>query len=76
MEFRLHADGKLTGTYEWWIEKRFDDGTGKLIYQTEPLSGSWIVKENTIQITTDHMWMGLPAFQKANGLQIIVLNRK
>lgn len=76
VEFKLHADGKVTGTYEWWIEKRFEGGKTSLIYRTDSLSGRWIISGNTIQITTEQA-LGLPplTLQEMNGLRITILNK-
>ncbi len=70
----LHADGRLAGTFETWVEKRFTDGTGQLIFSTKTFRGDWTIKDNTFQIIVEKgTFLPDVAFREINGLKIIVM---
>lgn len=78
VKFELHADGRLTGSFETWVEKRYTDGTSRLIFPTETFRGSWMMRNNTIHVTADvekGRFFPNVAFQEAAGLKIIVRRR-
>jgi hypothetical protein len=71
VEFKLCADGTLTGTIESWREATLTDGSTRLSYYNEQVTGKWTIKDNAIRIIVEQRLM-FPqmVFEKLNGLDI------
>lgn len=73
VEIKLLADGKFTGTIETWLEERLSDGTSDLDYFTNPFSGNWEMKDQTIHITVlKGDVFPKVSFPEINGLKITI----
>ncbi len=71
VRFKLCADGTLTGTIESWIEETLTDGSSRLSYSSDNVTGKWTIKDNAIHIIMEQGPM-FPqmVFEKMNGLAI------
>ena len=77
VEIKLAANGKFSGSLEFWIEKRLSDGTSHLVYFSSTFSGSWVIKDKTIHISVDKGTVFPQViFKEMNGLKIEIVKQK
>jgi hypothetical protein len=71
--FELKADGKVTGHYGSWLEKRLTDGTSTLSFFDEKIKGSWILNKNELQITIFAYFLPNFKFKEFNTMKIKII---